>query len=411
MAAVWQLRKHSQRFLPIAVASISTAGAAALNPRYDRGLRQHQQHHPTSIAVSQPFDNAAVEANNYMKPIIDEMSTYPPSPLTSRSPSPDTGSRPEPDTVKEKPDKGECSLSQRLDVLLASYLELLDTYTILRAQISKEFSSGFIALAQANRNSTLGPGRRYGEEGYDDRMKALRTVQIERSRVGPPAENPLQYEDGESGQPSDLAAAGQHKGKRQRLSIGEDGLKNESTTTKRGEIDDKESDPSSTHPIHNMSHLVYTSTTSITNSPLSTPSKDPLKWYGILVPSPLRQCQTHFQSSVVSTIPALLNTISALQRLEEEIWGVRRELGILREYEHRLSDSATSTEYSRRINTEGGEHEGPSHAQSSLASFQTQPSKPIPSAQSPPKISSLPYRSPSSPSPPSELRSRVLKLD
>src|SRR2546429_5856786 len=62
---------------------------------------------------------------------------------------------------------------ERLDSLLEAYLELLDEYTSLRTQLSKQFSEGFFALARANHTSNnLGSGRRYGEEGYDERMKA-----------------------------------------------------------------------------------------------------------------------------------------------------------------------------------------------------------------------------------------------
>jgi hypothetical protein len=47
----------------------------------------------------------------------------------------------------------------------------------LRTQLSKQFSDGFFSLARANHTSpTLGSRRRYGEEGYDERMKAQRRI-------------------------------------------------------------------------------------------------------------------------------------------------------------------------------------------------------------------------------------------
>ena len=76
---------------------------------------------------------------------------------------------------------------ERLDSLLEAYLELLDEYTTLRTQLSKQFSEGFFALARANHTSNnLGSGRRYGEEDYDERMKAQRriTYSVENSMTG-----------------------------------------------------------------------------------------------------------------------------------------------------------------------------------------------------------------------------------
>src|SRR5436305_5836411 len=93
-------------------------------------------------------------------------STIPPPPQTQRFVAPPS----EPKVVPE------VSL-ERLDNLLETYLELLDEYTTLRTQLSKQLSDGFFSLASANHTSpTLGSGRRYGEEGYDERMKAHRRI-------------------------------------------------------------------------------------------------------------------------------------------------------------------------------------------------------------------------------------------
>jgi hypothetical protein len=47
----------------------------------------------------------------------------------------------------------------------------------LRTQLSKQFSDSFFSLARANHTSpTLSSGRQYGEEGYDERMKAQRKI-------------------------------------------------------------------------------------------------------------------------------------------------------------------------------------------------------------------------------------------
>ena len=55
---------------------------------------------------------------------------------------------------------------------------------------------------------------------------------------------------------------------------------------------------------------------------------DPLNWYGILVPQPLRQAQASFVSAVENSIPQLLNTSVLMDDLETQIASLRIELGL-----------------------------------------------------------------------------------
>ena len=290
------------------------------------------------------------------------MATHFPSPPSSRSPSPYSRSRPVSPSFQSKSqprDHDDCNpLSERLDALLSSYLELLDTYTTLREQLSKEFSSGFLALAQANRNSTLGPGRRYGEEGYDERMKALRVVRLGSAQADWEAEveseprhqheHATQTRPEAGGESIVEEKAEEDEEKKSSFLEGGEGDEPEtrvkSTHTKESSDsgvssqDDPTHKPSHHHSASNDSTYTFTTFTTTTPSPSSlsseTPApKDPLKWYGILTPPPLRQCQSLFQSSMTTTIAALLTTTSRLDSLEAEIWDVRRRLGLLDEYE------------------------------------------------------------------------------
>jgi hypothetical protein len=60
-----------------------------------------------------------------------------------------------------------------------------------------------------------------------------------------------------------------------------------------------------------------------------TPSnRDPLNWYGILIPPPLRQAQASFISAVESSVPQLLNTSASMHDLETRITKLRIELGL-----------------------------------------------------------------------------------
>jgi hypothetical protein len=108
---------------------------------------------------------------------------------------------------------------------------------------------------------------------------------------------------------------------------------------------------------------------------------------------------------VSSTIPELLNATSAMQSLEAQIWDVRRELGMLDEYERgveRVNAANVKTAY------EDDDRDG---AELSLLSLSLNPSQgqAKPRSQTPSKRASL--LSPSSPARPSEPRSRILKLD
>ncbi|KAL2430540.1 hypothetical protein ABEF95_010564 [Exophiala dermatitidis] len=266
---------------------------------------------------------------------------------------------------KEQDDNNEeerISLSHRLDSLLECYLAFLDEYTRLREQLSKNFSSGFFSLAQANRNSALGPGRRYGEEGYDKRMKALKKVEI---NLDTPLPTLLE---------NTTTGAGNKSG--------------DSSATEKGTIAEPNPVTTPTSQTHKEDHhstrpneaqaLTAPSNTSTLNVPDTLPlkllsnlschsyaiksttitdMKDPLKWYGILVPPALRQSQARFSSSVASTIPRLLSTMSALESLDREIWRVRRELGLLDLYDldheyHHLGgvDKANDSDESRLHN-------------------------------------------------------------
>jgi hypothetical protein len=63
---------------------------------------------------------------------------------------------------------------QLLDHSLERYLLLLDQHQKLQTNLAKELSSGFFSLAHAN--YTCPPGRRYGADYYDERMKAIRRM-------------------------------------------------------------------------------------------------------------------------------------------------------------------------------------------------------------------------------------------
>ncbi|EHY55929.1 hypothetical protein HRR83_006693 [Exophiala dermatitidis] len=326
------------------------------------------------------------------------------------------------DNEPEEDNNDETDLSHRLDSLLESYLAFLDQYTRLREQLSKEFSSGFFALAQANRTSTLGPGRRYGEEGYDKRMKASKKVDIDLDTFLPTLldENTTTVSEDKTGAgaagiletdrepktqlPSGAAIISEtsREGKTRLPSPQDDpvpvpySLPTEKDNTEPNQVTTptsqfpKKENHQSTNPNNDQDHTAPSNTSTLnvsetlpvkllsslslscrsytiktvpsTNTDTNTSSgiKDPLKWYGILVPPTLRHCQSHFSSSVASTIPRLLSTISALKTLDSEIRRVRRELGLLDlydldpEYRDHDTDSVNNTDREPRLDDNDG---------------------------------------------------------
>jgi hypothetical protein len=273
-----------------------------------------------------------------------------------------------------------------LTSLLTTYLLLLDTYTTQRAELSSKFSSGFLSLAHANRNAAglLGAGRRFGVERYDEKMKAVRGVRVgvgvereagqedlEQSRGFPtPDEKRIGEEENEGSEEDD-----------------DDTEEDEKTPTPekqpdpamRPETQTQTQEPSITHssaPINPPTNLLQphqdpqqpqepvltyeiihldnslTTCTEKENQPLTTSPNiasnitsskttaevskqkpfNPLTQFHPLPPQALIQTQHHFLSSL-PTMTSILNTISQLNSVEEEIWNVRRQLGLLSQEE------------------------------------------------------------------------------
>jgi len=233
---------------------------------------------------------------------------------------------------------------ERLDSLLETYLELLDEYTTLRTQLSKQFSDGFFSLARANHTSpTLGSGRRYGEEGYDERMKAQRRI-VYSTRDSKRDENWNETEDWKAGTPVRLQSLEPSDSKADtlpgyRMSIqkteapldSQETPSSDETDTNRQRTTDTvpQRGESTASPFANA-----LPTTAKSSSPSSTKTKpapsnrDPLNWYGILIPLPLRQAQASFISAVEGSVPQLLNTSASMHDLEARITKLRIELGL-----------------------------------------------------------------------------------
>ena len=158
----------------------------------------------------------------------------------------------------------------KLDELVEKYLILLDQYQKARQELSEHLSSGFLDLAQANRSASA--GRRFGEDYYDGRMQASRRISVEAS-----------------------------DSRR---------LKFRMTASSVSESAPGESDEKEEQREQNVA--------------------DPLRWFGILVPSALRSAQANFISAVEGPIPLIVNLTKELHGLEHEISRLKKSAKKLR---------------------------------------------------------------------------------
>ena len=245
---------------------------------------------------------------------------------------------------------------ERLDSLLETYLELLDQYTTLRTRLSKQISDGFFALARANHTSpSLGSGRRYGEEAYDERMKAVRRI-VNKSRASTDPKAETSAEEVTKKVQSNAGAA-------ERVEQDAEVITSSSHTVCIQNISDptlpsnhpdepeKDADPpsraqqQSSNPKSPQKSSNPTPKLGSTTKQNPNPkSPDPLHWFGILVPQTLRQCQSSFISAVSSTIPALINTLTQMGDLEIRITNLRIELRLQSEGPNDVNDGTDEKE-------------------------------------------------------------------
>ncbi|RPB08726.1 hypothetical protein P167DRAFT_538973 [Morchella conica CCBAS932] len=174
-------------------------------------------------------------------------------------------------------------MSDHLDELMLAYLDTIDTYQSQCATLASGFSNGFMALAQANFNT---PGRRFGQDFYDERMVAMRGVEIREGDEGIIFEGkkiPIEVTEGKNGKEEAQEKDGEK----------EDGQKED--------VGDEKPEDSE----------------AAKKTPKSDP-RDPLRWFGILVPQALRTTQSEL-TTCVDVIPQLLTTLSKLSFLESQV--------------------------------------------------------------------------------------------
>lgn len=188
------------------------------------------------------------------------------------------------------------ALYQQMDALWTRYLTLLDEYVLAQATIKKQMASGFLSLAQANFKS---PTRRYGQDYYDDRAMASARVRITETEHGTQMAI-VRHTFGNVVDEKSIAISSIDT--RSEDSDGDKGgPKSESTQLPSPSPTPEPQRPESSDEKHDDGASdVSNINTGSTAHPVSFgPSPhDPIRWFGILVPPPLRAAQKSFSASV-----------------------------------------------------------------------------------------------------------------
>ncbi|KAL5085736.1 hypothetical protein Trisim1_009949 [Trichoderma cf. simile WF8] len=193
---------------------------------------------------------------------------------------------------------------QHIDSLLERYLNLIDEYTRLREELSKLQAGVFQNIARAN--FTGERGMRYGQDHYDERMRALRVLDITPGgddvpifaikSLNSPVDDEGLKEDEKRGDSSDGDKATAKENS-------EANPEDEQSPEDQSEDKEKEEEKIKTKKATN----------------------NPLRWFGILAPAPLRTAQTLSIQAVEEVIPRLISVNAKMEHVEIEIRRARKK--------------------------------------------------------------------------------------
>lgn len=182
-------------------------------------------------------------------------------------------------------------MADQIDTLLERYLTVLDEYTQLRKELSTLHSQVYHSIARAN--FTGERGMRYGLDQYDERMCALRRVQIEGDET------------------SYKFAVKQVAGDMKESDGGESDVEKIPDANKSQE--EQPDDTSSTKDDGKDGNDGEEKKQTMKKS------NDPLRWFGILTPMALRDAQRQSIEAVERVIPRLVSVNAEMQTLEIEV--------------------------------------------------------------------------------------------
>ncbi|KAF5609717.1 vacuolar ATPase assembly VMA22 [Fusarium pseudoanthophilum] len=191
---------------------------------------------------------------------------------------------------------------QHIDELLERYLSLLDEYSQLRQSLSRIQSDVFHNIARANFAGER--GMRYGQDHYDERMQATRLLAIEKDAGKSPSFSIFPAPEEENVADKEETSSAE---------------KSEASTTEAKEA----SRPTEKRRKQN---------------------KNPLQWFGLFAPMPLRTAQTHSIKAVEEVIPRLVSVNAEMLHVEIEVRRARKRRAKAEAAEKKTGQTAGATQ-------------------------------------------------------------------
>ncbi|PLB52386.1 hypothetical protein P170DRAFT_472283 [Aspergillus steynii IBT 23096] len=217
-------------------------------------------------------------------------------------------------------------LLQSLDTLLEKYLDLLDRHQKSQEELARRISSGFFSLAQAN--YTCPPGRRYGTDYYDERMKATRRVALQPPPDSQSQEQTTEVEDS-TGNPETKAIFAIEPVANENSEALSETKESESSKSDDSPKEAPDANAEDTEPTESTEDTDADSTSAPKPEPVKKKpcSSDPIRWFGVLVSPHLRNAQKSFSDVIDGPVPQLASTAFEMRALESEISRVRSQIG------------------------------------------------------------------------------------
>lgn len=182
-----------------------------------------------------------------------------------------------------------------MDGLLERYLGLLDEYTKLRSTLTDLQASVYQNIARANFSAER--GIRYGQDLYDERMQATRTLAICQGEEESPKFEIVARKDEKKDVGGDGNEESDKKGPANEQ-VSADEKEDVNVTGADHQKDVKEQAPK---PV------------------------DPMRWFGILAPLPLRQAQSKSTQAVEQIIPRLVTINAEMAGVEIRVRRARKK--------------------------------------------------------------------------------------
>ncbi|KAK9343721.1 hypothetical protein V1522DRAFT_412315 [Lipomyces starkeyi] len=215
------------------------------------------------------------------------------------------------------------ALPSVLDRLLFSYCELLDQYQAIQDRLSSSFTDGFINLAKANYESRT----RFGKDYYHGGMTASKILTLNEKEFTPLYAPDTQVEYTQLALvdvplPSVEDAADVGGAEKVDASATTTSTATEENPVRRRRPDEEKPD-STQEPEDDKKKAEAEQGEPKLPAPKARKQKiplnrDPIRWFGVLVPFSLRKSQNNF-TEAVSEIANLLSIVNQLRALEAKV--------------------------------------------------------------------------------------------